>query len=150
MSTGRVRIALSSGRLPSPADSGAAAAERGELAAPRPPRLEAAVEHGARVHAPGVEHARRDRGAGAALADRHDRQPAAEAVLGGLARHPVREVAAAGNRAGVALVRLTNVEQLDLAGRETALQLVDGHRLDALVAAALAPAGEVEDPDRVQ
>ena len=52
------------------------------------------------------------------------------------ARHPVGKVAAAGDRAVVALVRLAHVEHLDLARREPPLQLVDRHRLHELLAAA--------------
>ena len=73
----------------------------------------------------GAEDARGDRRARARLADRDDRQRAAEAVLRRLPRDAVRDVAAARDEALVALVRLADVEQLDPAVSEPALELLD-------------------------
>ena len=57
---------------------------------------------------------------GAALTDRHDRKLAAEAVLGRLARDAVREMAAAGDEAAVALLGLAHVEEPDPRRRRAA------------------------------
>src|SRR5581483_10142937 len=117
---------------------------RAALAAPRG---DAAVEHRARVEAGGVQHARCDRRARTALADRDDRFLAAETGLGRLSRRAVREMVRAGDELPVALVGLAHVEKLDLAGRQPSLELVDRHRLHALVAAAGRPARDPEDAD---
>ena len=66
------------------------------LAAVGAPGVDPAVEHRARVEARGSQDAGRDRGAGSALADGHDRSLAAEVVLGRLSREPVGKVAASG------------------------------------------------------
>src|SRR3989442_570206 len=95
-----------------------------------------------------MQYARGDRRSRAALADRDDRPLATQAVLRRLPRHAVGEMTAAGNRAAVPLVRFAHVEQLDLAAGETPLELVDRDGFDLLVAAALAPAGEIEDRNR--
>ena len=50
----------------------------------------------------------------------------------------------------VAFVGLADVEQLDLAGSEPSLQLVDRHRLHTLAPTALGPACDVEDADGAQ
>src|SRR5436309_5454006 len=128
----------------------AEAAERRRLAAAGAPRVQPAVEHRPRVEANGAEHARCDRGARAALADRHDRTVADKTVLRGLSRCAVWEVSAAGDEAAVALVRLADVVEEDLVVCEPPLELVDRDRLHLLVSAADSPADEVEDPDRVQ
>src|SRR5438552_7792216 len=93
----------------------AAAAEGDGLA---PPVVDAAVEDRPRIDSRRGHHARRDRGARSRLADRHDRLPAGEPVLGRLSREPVRDVAAARDIAAIALVGLADVDELDLARGE--------------------------------
>src|SRR5438874_2254816 len=126
----------------------AAAPERRRLAAAGAPFVEAAVEYGARVEPRRLEHAGGDRRTRAALADRHERARTAEAVLGGLPRGPVRQMRAPGDEAGVALLRLSDVQQLDVSRSEPSLELLDRHGHESLVAAADTPAGELEDADR--
>src|SRR3954463_13117128 len=93
---------------------GAPATERRRLAAAGAPFAEAAVEHRTRVEAGRLKHAGGDRRTRAALADRHEWACSAQAVLGGLPRGPVRQMRAPRDEAGVALLRLTNVQQLDV------------------------------------
>src|SRR5207248_5367701 len=92
--------------------------------------------------------ARRDRRSRTALADGDDRPSAAQSVRRRLPRGAIGQVAAARDEAVVALVRLADVEQVDLVRGEPTLELVDRHGLGPLAAAALRPAGEVEGADR--
>src|SRR6266516_4068503 len=105
--------------------SAAAAAERDGLAAAGPPGSDAAVEYRPGVDTARREHARRDCGPGARLADRHYRQAAGEAVLGRLANHAVGNVATAGDVGAIVLVRVAHVHELDLARGKERRQLVD-------------------------
>src|SRR4029078_11366720 len=97
------------------------------------PVVDAAVEHGADVHALGGEHARGDAGAGAAGADRDDGPRVVELLAVG-AREPVRDVPATWDVAVVALVLLADVEHLDRVLFDEALQLLDPHRLQPVPA----------------
>src|SRR5204862_2136409 len=101
----------SRGNRLSPVSTTAAAKADGG-AAQRLPIGDAAVEHRARVVARSGEHAGGDGCTGAALADRHDR-PAFLLQLGAvLAHESVRDVAAAGDEAVVALVQLADIDYL--------------------------------------
>ena len=95
-----------------------------------PPRARhvdhAAVDDGTGVVAARAQDAGRDRGPGAAFADRHHRSVGGE-VGAARRQQPVGDVAAAGDVARVALVLLAHVDHLG-AGRDQRLELVDGDR----------------------
>ena len=101
-----------------------------------------------RVEAVCSEDARRDGGPRARLADRDDRLVAREV---GLAEREqaVRDVAAAGDVAGVALVLLAHVDELGPALEER-VELLDRDELERLRAAAEDVAGDVEVADRAE
>src|SRR5262249_12570642 len=126
-----------------------AAAEFDRAAAALVPRVHAAVENGSRVDAVRGENARGDRGARAGVADRDDRL-----LADTVAAHPqqaIGDVARARDVAAVALVLLTYVEHLDLAGREQPLHLVQLDRGEALLGGRVKRvAAYVEQPDRTQ
>src|SRR5207253_4760609 len=105
----------------------AAASERDRLAAACAPAGDAAVQDRARRDARRREHARRDGGARAGLADRHHGPLPGEAVLRRGPHDAIRDVAAAGDVAGVALVLLADVHERDLVAGEQALELVELH-----------------------
>ena len=119
-----------------------------------PPRrhqsADAAVDHRARVDAGGGEHAGGDRGARAALADRHHRLAVGDRRPVG-AQQPVRDVLAARDEAGVALVELAHVDHVDLAAAQELREIVHLDRLGRLeLPGPVEVALQLEEPDSAQ
>src|SRR5438067_12849338 len=130
--------------------SAATAAELNHVAAALGPVFDAAAENRANVHPGRGDHARGDRCAGAAAADRDDRAVPGK-ILEALADDPVRHVPCALDVALVALGLLAHIEDLYLAVGQHAVEVLDLERLELLARVPMREiAAQLEQADGAQ